>query len=117
MRFSRTVSSLSLALAVTAAACTPQKAGSTGSTMPSGGGGSPVGTVTGAATGATCGCVSVAGEVSAAVLADVAKADLLYVRADFQGALALYAKAYATSKDAALLYAQGMVQWQLGANA
>jgi hypothetical protein len=64
---------------------------------------------------AECQCVAVAGDVAAAVQAEVAKADGLYARGDYSGALALYAKAYATSKDAALLYAQGMASWQLGA--
>jgi tetratricopeptide (TPR) repeat protein len=64
---------------------------------------------------AECNCVSVAADVSASVQADVAKADGLYARGDFSGALAVYAKAYATSKDSALLYAQAMCDWQLGA--
>jgi hypothetical protein len=83
--------------------------------MPSsgGGGGGVVTNTVGAAAGASCGCLSVAGEVSAAVLADVAKADLLYVRGEFRGALDLYVKAYGVSKDAALLYEQVMSQWQL----
>jgi hypothetical protein len=66
---------------------------------------------------AECNCVAVAGDVAAAVQAEVAKADGLYARGDFSAALEIYAKAYATSKDAALLYAQGMANWQLGANA
>lgn len=66
---------------------------------------------------ADCNCVAVAGDVAAAVQAEVARADGLYARGDFSGALALYAKAYASSKDAVLLYAQGMAQWQLGAMA
>lgn len=66
---------------------------------------------------AECSCVSVAGEVAASVQADVMKADNLYARGDWSGALAIYAKAYATSKDAALLYAQAMANWQLGASA
>lgn len=64
---------------------------------------------------ADCRCVAVAGDVAAAIQAEVARADGLYARGDFNGALAIYAKAYATSKDAALLYAQGMASWQLGA--
>lgn len=102
---------LGLGLLLAAAACTPRKA----TTMPASvtGGGGAVAT----ATTASCGCLAVAGEVSANVMADVAKADLLYVRGDFQGALDLYAKAYGVSKDAVLLYAQGMVKWQLGATA
>lgn len=66
---------------------------------------------------AECNCVSVAGDVSAAIQAEVAKADGLYARGDFAGAVALYAKAYGTSKDASLLYAQAMAKWQLGASA
>ncbi len=64
---------------------------------------------------AECNCVSVAADVAAAVQAEVMTADGLYARGDYRGALAIYAKAYATSKDAALLYAQGMANWQLGA--
>ena len=64
---------------------------------------------------AECNCVAVAGDVAAAIQAEVAKADGLYARGDYNAALAIYAKAYATSKDAALLYAQGMANWQLGA--
>src|ERR1043165_7108397 len=63
---------------------------------------------------AECNCVAVAGEVAASVQAEVAKADGLYARGDFNGALEIYAKAYASSKDPALLYAQGMANWQLG---
>ena len=66
---------------------------------------------------AECNCVAVAGDVAAAVQAEVAKADGLYARGEFSAALEIYAKAYATSKDSALLYAQGMANWQLGANA
>jgi len=66
---------------------------------------------------AECNCVSVAGDVAASIQAEVAKADGLYARGDFNGALAIYAKAYGTSKDAALLYAQGMANWQMGATA
>jgi hypothetical protein len=66
---------------------------------------------------AECNCVAVAGDVAAGVQAEVAKADGLYARGDFSAALEIYAKAYGTSKDSALLYAQGMANWQLGANA
>jgi hypothetical protein len=62
-------------------------------------------------------CVAGAGDVAAAIQAEVAKADGLYARGDFNGALALYARAYASLKEPVLLYAQGMAQWQLGANA
>ncbi len=64
---------------------------------------------------AECNCVSVAADVFASVQAEVAKADSLYARGDFAAALAIYAKMYATSQDAVLLYAQGMAHWQLGA--
>lgn len=65
---------------------------------------------------AECNCaVAVAADVAASVQAEVMKADGLYARGDFDGALALYAKAYASTKDAALLYAQGMIHVQLGA--
>lgn len=66
---------------------------------------------------AECNGDAVAGDVSAAIQAEVARADSLYVRGDYAGALAIYAKAYGTSKDAALLYAQAMAKWQLGASA
>lgn len=66
---------------------------------------------------AECRCVAVAGDVFASVQAEVMRADGLYARGDFGGALAIYAKAYATSRDAALLYAQGMAQWSLGMTA
>jgi hypothetical protein len=66
---------------------------------------------------AECNCVAVAAEVAASVQAEVLRADNLFARGDFAGALALYAKAHATSKDAALLYAQAMAHWQLGARA
>lgn len=66
---------------------------------------------------AECNCVAVAGDVAATIQAEVAKADGLYARGDFNGALALYAKAYASTKEPVLLYAQGMAQWQLGASA
>lgn len=66
---------------------------------------------------AECSCVAVAGDVAAGIQAEVAKADGLYARGDFNGALAIYARAYASAKEPVLLYAQGMAQWQLGANA
>ena len=66
---------------------------------------------------AECSCVAVAGDVAAGIQAEVAKADGLYARGDYSGALAIYAKAYASTKEPVLLYAQGMAQWQLGANA
>lgn len=62
-----------------------------------------------------CNCVAVAGDVAAGIQAEVAKADGLFSRGDFNGALTIYASAYASSKDAALLYAQGMANLQLGA--
>ncbi len=65
-----------------------------------------------------CKCLAVAGDVSAAIQAEVAKADSLYVRGDYAAALAIYVKAHATApKDSALLYAQAMAKWQLGARA
>jgi tetratricopeptide (TPR) repeat protein len=65
-----------------------------------------------------CNCLAVAGDVAAAVQAEVAKADGLYARGDYAAALALYAKAHAASpKDSALLYAQAMAKWQLGVSA
>jgi len=64
---------------------------------------------------AECNCVAVAGDVAAAIAADVAKADTLYARGDFGGALAIYAKVHASAKESVLLYAQGMAQLQLGA--
>jgi tetratricopeptide (TPR) repeat protein len=63
---------------------------------------------------AECSCVAVAGDVAATIQAEVAKADGLYARGDFKAALDIYVRAYASSKDAALLYAQGMASWQLG---
>jgi hypothetical protein len=66
---------------------------------------------------AECNCVAVAGDVAAALQAEVAKADGLYARGDYDAALAIYARVYASSKEPVLLYAQGMAQWQLGANA
>ncbi len=65
---------------------------------------------------AECNCsVAVAGDVAASVQAEVMKADGLYARGDYDAALAIYAKAYGSTKDAALLYAQAMVHVQLGA--
>lgn len=66
---------------------------------------------------AECNCVAIAGDVSAAIQAEVAKADGLYARMDYNGALAIYAKVYASAKEPSLLYAQAMAKWQLGANA
>ena len=106
-----------LGIVLATAACTPKKATTTPVSTAGGAVGSTAGGAVGAATNASCGCLAVAGEVAANVMADVAKADLLYVRGDFRGALDLYVRAHGVSKDAALLYAQGMVQWQLGANA
>lgn len=75
-----------------------------------------IGSVAGRAN-AECNCVAVAGDVTGAIQAEVAKADSLYARGDFNGALTIYAKAYASTKEPVLLYAQGMAQWQLGASA
>jgi hypothetical protein len=66
---------------------------------------------------AECRCLAVAGDVTAAIQAEVAKADGLYARGEFSAALDIYARAYATSKENVLLYAQGMAKWQLGATA
>lgn len=66
---------------------------------------------------AECNCVAIAGDVSAAIQAEVARADGLYARMDYNGALAIYAKVYASAKEPSLLYAQAMAKWQLGANA
>jgi hypothetical protein len=66
---------------------------------------------------AECYCVAIAGDVSAAIQAQVARADGLYARGDFNGAFALYAQVYATAKEPSLLYAQAMAKWQLGATA
>lgn len=65
---------------------------------------------------AECNCLSVAGDVSAKIQAQVAEADGLYVRGDYDAALEIYASAYASANDSVLLYAQAMCQWQLGAN-
>ncbi len=64
-----------------------------------------------------CRCLAIAADVPAAIAAEVAKADGLYARGDFAGALAIYARLHATTKDPALLYAQAMAKWQLGAAA
>ncbi|MBA3541075.1 MAG: hypothetical protein H0T79_15800 [Deltaproteobacteria bacterium] len=64
-----------------------------------------------------CRCLSVAADVAASISVDVMRADGLYARGDFAGALALYAKAYGISKDGVLLYAQGMANISLGARA
>jgi hypothetical protein len=66
---------------------------------------------------AECNCVAIAGDVSAAIQAAVAKADGLYARGDFNGAFAMYASIYASAKEPSLLYAQAMAKWQLGAAA
>ncbi len=59
-------------------------------------------------------CVAIAADVSASVSAEVMKADALYARADFNGAFEIYARAYAASKDATLLYAEAMAKLELG---
>lgn len=66
---------------------------------------------------ADCNCVAIAGDVDASVQAQIAKADGLYARGDFNGALAIYADAYASSRASVLLYAQGMANVMLGAQA
>lgn len=62
-------------------------------------------------------CVAVAADVSASVAGEVMKADALYAKLDYQGAFDLYARAYASTKDVALLYAEGMAKLSLGARA
>jgi hypothetical protein len=57
----------------------------------------------------------VAGDVAAGIAVEVAKADTLYAKGDFDGALAIYAKLHASAKESVLLYAQGMAYVQLGA--
>jgi hypothetical protein len=66
---------------------------------------------------AECNCVAVASEVAAEIRDQVARADALYAAGDYHAALEMYADAYARSQDSALLYAQGMAHWQLGASA
>ncbi len=66
---------------------------------------------------AECSCVAVAGDVAAAIQAEIAQADGLYARGDFNGALAIYARVYASAKEPVLLYAQAMAKWQLGMSA
>ena len=76
-----------------------------------------VSTVAARPAAAECNCVAVAAEVSASIRDEVARADALYARGDYDAALEIYAAAYAETGDVALLYAQGMAQWQLGASA
>jgi hypothetical protein len=61
-----------------------------------------------------CRCLAVAGDIVGAVQAEIAQADSLYARADYSAALAIYMRAYDSSRDSTLLYAQAMAQWQLG---
>ena len=61
-----------------------------------------------------CKCLAVAGDLSGAIQVDVAKADSLYSRGDFEGAYSLYANASAQSKASVLLYAQGLAKWRSG---
>jgi hypothetical protein len=70
--------------------------------------------VTARAAAAECDCVAVAAEVGAAIQAEVAKADGLYVRGDFAAAAAIYARAHARSPDVELLFAIGMASWKAG---
>lgn len=62
-----------------------------------------------------CRCLSVAADVAGALQAEVARADALYVRGDFDGAYAIYAKAAAGAQVPSLIYAQAMAKWRLGA--
>jgi hypothetical protein len=64
-----------------------------------------------------CRCLAIAADVPAALQAEIARADWLYARGDFAGALAIYARLHAAVKEPVLLYAQAMAKWQLGANA
>lgn len=64
-----------------------------------------------------CRCLAIAADLPGAIQVEVARADGLYARGDFGGALAIYARLHATVKEPSLLYAQAMVKWQLGANA
>jgi hypothetical protein len=62
-----------------------------------------------------CRCLTIAADVPAAFAAEVARADALFARADFNGAFAIYARVWGSVKEPALLYAQAMAKWQLGA--
>ncbi|MDB4963696.1 MAG: hypothetical protein JWP01_3695 [Myxococcales bacterium] len=64
-----------------------------------------------------CKCLAVAGDLAGAIQAEIAKADGLYARGDFEGAFAIYARAHAKAKAPSLLYAQAMTKWRLGASA
>jgi len=64
-----------------------------------------------------CRCLAIAGDLPGALQAEIARADGLYTRGDFSGALDIYARAYASVKEPVLLYAQAMAKWQLGATA
>jgi hypothetical protein len=64
-----------------------------------------------------CRCLAIAGDVPAALLTEIARADGLYARGDFEGAFAIYARVYASVREPVLLYAQAMAKWQLGAAA
>lgn len=61
-----------------------------------------------------CKCLAIAGDLTGAIVGEVARADSLYAKGDFDGAFAIYAKVYASSKDSTLLYAQAMTKWRLG---
>ncbi len=64
-----------------------------------------------------CRCLAIAAEVPAAIMAEVARADALFARGDFAGALAIYARLHGAVRAPALLYAQAIANWQLGATA
>jgi hypothetical protein len=66
---------------------------------------------------ADCRCLAIAGDLAGALQAEVARADMLYARGDFDAALAIYARAYASAREPSLLFAQAMTRWQLGAAA
>lgn len=87
-----------------AGACTPKK--------------DPVSpaTTSALAPGGGCNCLAlaVAAEVDAAIQAEVARADGLYVRGDFAGAAAAYAAAHSRAPDPELVFAQGVATWRAG---
>lgn len=60
-----------------------------------------------------CKCLAIAGDLSGALQAEVARADSLYMRGDFGGAFNIYARAYAEGRASALLFAQGLAKWRM----
>jgi len=61
-----------------------------------------------------CKCLAIAGDLAGALQAEVARADNLYMRSDFDGAFSIYARAYAETKTPSLLFAQGLAKWRRG---